>query len=141
MTYGTYSTPTFNAALHDPKYKIQEDGQELCDRVFNTFIDKGKSVETGTTITRYFCPNSINQTKKNFNLYSLDRTTDTNVIEYVESPEFQMVGKCGIDLPKHDAGPNSTIELEVTFGGTEIVVQVKDVQTESKLAETTERLV
>ena len=43
---GTYSTPTFNAALRDPKYKIQEDGQELCDKVFNTFIEKGKSVET-----------------------------------------------------------------------------------------------
>ena len=137
MTFGTYSTPTFDAALHDPKYKIQEDGEELCNKVFNTFIEKGQSVETGTTITRYFCPNSINQTKMNFNLYSLDRTTDAKKIEYVESPEFQKIGECVIELPKNHAGPDSTIELEVTFGGTEIVVQVKDAQTEAKLAEAT----
>ena len=137
MTYGTYSTPTFDAALHDPKYKIQEDGQQLCNKVFNSFIEKGESVEAGKTISRYFCPNSVNQRKMYFNLFSLDRKTHADKIEYVESPMFQKVGECVIDLPKNHAGPNSTIGLDVTFGGTEIVVEVKDIQTESKLAKAT----
>ena len=121
FTYGTDVRGLFKNGVHNPEKKVVNDeGEEGCEDCFDVFITKGEKVNTDEKRLFSYSPVFEGQTKIGITLYKVDRTkvmyTDESGVEQVEK----------VTLQSTDGPLGKSIEVQVTFGHTEILVKARD---------------
>ncbi|XP_062612228.1 heat shock 70 kDa protein 12B-like [Saccostrea cucullata] len=119
-TYGVQSNRNFESG-DPPEKKIKVGGIDKCKDIFSVHVGVNETVEVGTPLEpRCYLP--------------LHKDSDTvDIPIYVSSERFpkyttdhtcSYVGKMSVDLEK--SNNDREIEVKMTFGGTELIVEAKD---------------
>lgn len=127
-TYGVRSTREFDPEKHPPEKRKVVAHKVYCRDIFHTLVKKGERVDIEDTRTHTFFPIDPDSTELSFPFYSTDQedaefTTDPGVV----SENIRIL----ISSPDTTKGLDRELRLEVKFGGTELKVQVTDVESEN----------
>ena len=118
FTYGICNWMRFKAGVHDPKKKVVDDeGEEMCKDCFSVFITKDEEVKTSEQRIFYYAPACKGQTSVDFTLYKVGRSK----VKYIDESGVVQVILCSTNGPLGDS-----LEVRVTFGHTEILVEARD---------------
>ena len=123
-TYGCAADHLFDKDIHDPsrKYRSKRDGQYRCKGTFHEFVKQGEEIENPEVKTHTFHPKSKNEKGVTIPILMSNKQ---NVL-YRDEPEVERIGEVKLESPKGPLGDD--IELRVTFGHTEILVEARDTQ-------------
>ena len=124
-TYGVGTTRMFDPEKHPQAKRVVIADIVYCSDMFSTLVKKGERVDVEDTRTHTFVPTDPDLTEISFPFYSTDKedvefTTDPGVV----SENVRIL----ISSPDTTKGLDRELRLEVKFGGTELKVQVTDVE-------------
>ena len=121
FTYGTNARMLFKDGVHNPEKKVIDDeGVERCEDCFDVFIAKDEKVNPDEKRLFYYSPAVKGQTRMDFTLYKGERTK----VMYTDEPGVEVVKKMA--LQSKDGPLGKSIEVQVSFGQTEILVKARD---------------
>ena len=126
-TYGVEMNHTFNEAIHDASRKFESEGVSYCKEVFDKHVEVGQTVVYGESqAKRTYQPLTSSQTHVTFNVYA----SSTASPKYVTDFGCTLLGYVTIEV-KDMSVPlgQRTIEVDLTFSGTEIEINVKEQRT------------
>ena len=124
MSYGNSYLTNFDSSKHDRNYLEVHDGIEKCSKLFEIYVQKGSDVETGFSMELSYSPVTDDQNAMTIQLYAVDRTCSTLNPEYVDTRGFEKIGQVQLEMPGY--GKDRKVDVQVTFGGTEIQVSAVD---------------
>ena len=130
-TYGTDILKTFDPDIHDPNKTVTKDGVKKASPLFKVFVTKGDKIKTGETKSFIFTPASASQTNAGSTIYQTDKKEPM----YTDEDGVEKCGEVEIQLP--GTGSDREIEYQLTFGGTELEVQARDLRQGGDVARTT----
>ena len=120
-TYGKDVNQVYDPNIHPDPYKIVEhDGVSYAHPLFYKFITKGDLVNTGQKCVFTTSPSTATQQSMETNIFQTDKPDPV----YTDEEGVDMVGSIHIDLPGH--GLDREVEYLISFGGTELEVEVQD---------------
>ena len=120
-TYGTGSLNLFKASVHDSKRMvIDDDGDQRCEDCFDVFVTRDEEVTTGKARLFYYKPATKGQTKASFRLYKADKTKAM----YIDEEGVVTLGQVRLESSNGPLGQD--LEVRVTFGHTELMVEARD---------------
>ena len=123
-TYGCAADHLFDKDIHDSsrKYRSKRDGQYRCRGTFHEFVKLGEEMKNPEVKTHIFHPLS-----KNENMVKIPFLMSHKAhVMYCGEPEVEQIGEVIMESPEGSLGDD--IELRVTFGHTEILVEARDTQ-------------
>ena len=121
FTYGTRTRSRFKDGIHDPERKVIDDeGKERCKGCFSVFITKNEEVTTGEQRFFSYHPMYKEQTEVYFALYKVDKAK----VLYTDESGVEQVGQ--VTLHSTDGPLGQNLEVRVTVGHTEILVEARD---------------
>lgn len=117
-TYGVDSYVPYDKKIHKPgRAKIEtNNGSELVENGFVTYVNKGQSVKVDDTISVVFYPVNPDQEKVVFKIFA---STKSSVIY---SDEDGLIELDEIEVPLFGTGYNRPIDASMNFGQTEVKV-------------------
>ena len=119
-TYGIMVNTPFVNGVHDERFKIVQHGTFYCSHIFYPFIEKGQTLEVGTTIKHTFTLDPHAEQLVRIDIYSTDQPRK-QIYEYVHDSKYKRIGTVLANYVS--AGePFCTMDIEFHFGGTEIHV-------------------
>ncbi|XP_006823582.1 heat shock 70 kDa protein 12A-like isoform X2 [Saccoglossus kowalevskii] len=126
-THGCGTCAKFNPAIHNEKYMFKtSNGDIMCNNLFTKLVTVNEEVRLGEIRNFTFCPVETSQSKVAFEFY----TTSKSNVMYVNDPGVYKEGtKIVVDSPNITKGLGRDIEIRLEFGGTEIKVEARDVET------------
>lgn len=119
-TYGIAVDSIFDPSIHDSKHSTIVDGVRRCKNAFDIIMQKGKSASIGTVVKNIYV-SKINRDEINFRIF----TTDQYNPVYIDDEGCDLLGKAVIDIA--DASKEHDLEVEITFGNTEIGLKAVDI--------------
>ncbi len=124
-TYGVGTSCTFNPLIHPRSKREARPHKVYCRDIFSILVKKGERIDIEETRTYTFSPIDPDSTELSFPFYSTDQLdaqffTDPGVVR--ENVEIL------IPSPDTTKGLSRKLQLDVKFGGTELKVQVTDVE-------------
>ena len=120
-TYGTGCRMLFEDGVHDFKRLVTDDeGNRKCQNCFSVFITKDESVATGKARFFYYRPALKGQTVVSINVYRTDKTK----VMYINEEGVMKLGQVRLRSSKGPLGQD--LEVRVTFGHTELMVEARD---------------
>ena len=124
-TYGVRTSQKFDPEKHPPAKREVTPHKVYCRDIFATLVKKGERVDVEDMRTHNFFPIDPDATEISFLFYSTDQedaefTTDPGVV----SENVRIL----ISSPDTTKGLDRKLRLKVKFGGTELKVQVTDVE-------------
>lgn len=119
-TYGCASMPYFDTSKHKNEKKVIIDGKRLCKDVLHVFVVQGECVEMGRPKIFGFRPPEKKAKWADFQLY---RTNNDSVF-YIDDPDVQKLGK--ITLRSQGRPLGNYLEIRITFGDTELLIEARD---------------
>lgn len=124
-TYGVEIWETFDPAKHPPEKKKVYQGKVYCTDIFSTLAKKNERIDVEEKRSYRFSPTDPKATQIPFRFYSTSEeeaqfVTDRGVLS--EGIEVML------DSPHTTKGCERSLQLDVMFGGTELKVQVTDVE-------------
>jgi molecular chaperone DnaK (HSP70) len=122
-TYGISTRLAFKPAIH-PQHKkeIDSDGTEMCGDIFDPHINEGTSVHVGQA-QAWQGYQTAHDDQKVIGIRVF--ASPTSMTKFVTDTECNSLGK--MSVPITNPGPKGKdIEIRMTFGGTEIVVEGRD---------------
>ncbi|XP_022788648.1 heat shock 70 kDa protein 12A-like isoform X2 [Stylophora pistillata] len=124
-TYGVGTCCTFDPRIHPKEKKLVRPWKEYCCDIFETLVKKGERIDLEETRAHSFLPIDPDCTEISFRFYS----TNQDDAQFVTDREV-VSENVTVLIPSPDTtkGLNRRLRLEVKFGGTEIKVQVTDVE-------------
>ncbi|XP_061164053.1 heat shock 70 kDa protein 12B-like [Saccostrea echinata] len=126
FTYGIGCTELFDPQKHDLKRKMVIEGKERCSNIFSKHVEAGDVLylneEQGEH--KYF-PISVNQKAISFPLY----TTEAKKPQYTDEPGCTYLGTLTMDISNTKGGLDREFTARLKFGGTELTVSARNVQT------------
>ncbi|XP_077989994.1 heat shock 70 kDa protein 12A-like [Glandiceps talaboti] len=126
-TYGTETATEFKREVHDVKHMFTTSLDKVyCGNIFHKLVGINEEIYTGEVKLFTFFPIEPNQENVSFHFYT---TTEDNAVYTVEEHVKVEGTEIELDSPDTTKGIDRTIELAVEFGGTEIKVTAKDVET------------
>ena len=115
-TYGVRSTCDFQPGYHDESHKITINGKVKCRNTFSAFIKKGQDIPLGYCKEMSYRPLRPDQDEAETEVY----TTDRENVKYVTEPWVERHADISVEWPGN--GMDRTIDIAMTFGGTEVNV-------------------
>ena len=126
FTYGKKVLYHFDEKQHDISKKKTYNSIDWCDDCFEIFISKDEEITVGSVKTFTTMPAEPDQTGMTFKFY---RTEKTNVM-YVDEPGLTQVATAKLSS---SSGPlSNNVEIRVTFGHTEMLVEARDADKEKQ---------
>lgn len=124
-TYGVDGCCTFDPKIHPEEKRFVRPHNVYCDDIFVTLAKKGERIDIEETRTHIFTPVNSDSTKISFRFYSTNQEdaqffTDPGVV----SENVHIL----IPTPDTTKGLDRELRLDVKFGGTELKVEVTDVE-------------
>ena len=120
-TYGINCRMPFKDGVHDLKRKVKdEEGKERCEGCFSVFITKDEKVTTEKARLFYYRPAIEGQTVASMNVYKIDKTK----VMYIDEEGVKKLGH--FELRSSDGPLGQDLEVRVTFGHTELMVEARD---------------
>ena len=124
-TYGVGTTHTFDASKHPPEKKTIRPHIVYCRDIFKALAKKNERIDIEEKRSYLFSPIDPHQTEVSFPFFSTNEedaqfTTDPGV----KSENVKIV----VASPDTTKGLNRQLRLDVKFGGTELKVEVTDVE-------------
>ena len=132
-SYGFSMGVEFDSDIHDQNRIMITDFGLYCKNVFECMVEQGtaiKHMETRTTATG---PPSADSQKAYFPLFRKDGPP-RKPVQYTDVPEMTHVGTVIVDQPGY--GMHRTTEISFQFGGTEIKVEAKNLESGNKASTT-----
>ena len=124
-TYGVDTWCKFDPKIHPPGKREVRPHKVYCRDIFETLVKKGERIDIEETRTHTFKPTDPDSTKLSFRFYS----TDQEDAEFITDPRVVSENvEISISTPDTTKGLNRQLRLDVKFGGTELKVQVTDVE-------------
>lgn len=124
-TYGVRTCITFDPKIHPEEKRFVLQHEAYCRDIFKTLVKKGERIDIEETRTHSFTPVRPNVTKLSFHFYSTNQEhalfcTDPGVV----NENIHIL----IPSPETTKGSDRKLKLDVKFGGTELKVEVTDVE-------------
>ena len=124
-TYGVGTWHEFDPEIHPPGKREVCPHKVYCRDIFETLVKKGERIDIEETRTHNFRPVHPDSTELSFPFYS----TGQEDAEFITDPRVVSENvKILISTPDTTKGLNRKLRLDVKFGGTELKVQVTDVE-------------
>ena len=126
-TYGVETNRTFNEAVDDASRKFESEGESYCKGVFSKHVEVGQTVVYGESqAKRTYHPLTSSQTHVTFDVYA----SSTASPKYVTDFGCTLLGYVRLEV-KDMSVPleQRTLEVDLTFSGTEIEINVKEQRT------------
>lgn len=121
FSYGTDISRPFDPDLYAISRKKIVNGEERCNEVFSTIIEKDTSVPIGTKVKESYSTVHQNQKRMGINIYASNKKNPT----YVDEEGCHLIGEAGIDIPS-PSETKRTVEVEFIFGNTELSMTAKE---------------
>ena len=119
-TYGCQTEVPFVEGKHKPEKMKEEDGQKKCFDIFKVLVKKDEEVELGKTKSFKCKPAKSEGKKLDVDIYS----TDKDDVVYVDEEGVEKLGQ--IRLENKDGSLSSNLEIRMTFGFTELLMEAMD---------------
>ena len=124
-TYGVDTCCVFDPKIHPNEKRFVRPQKVYCRDIFETLVKKDERIDIEEKRTHTFFPIYPDSTEISFRFYS----TDQEDAQFVTDPGVVDENvKILIPSPDTTKGCNRKLRLDVKFGGTEIRVQVTDVE-------------
>ncbi|CAC5396425.1 unnamed protein product [Mytilus coruscus] len=130
-TYGTGTSLSFDANIHDKEHLVIEEDGEFCDGLFEVIVRKNDTVDIATAIEHNFTVDCNDQEPWELSLYASTKEKPM----YVDEKGCTLLGSMKISFSKA-----SDIERELRvaflFGNTELGVTATDILTGETVSST-----
>ena len=126
-TYGIEVNHEFNEAIHDPNKKFEAEGKVYCSKIFEKHVEVGQTVTYGEPqAKRTYQPLTSNQKHVSFIVHASSKTSP----KYINDFGCTMLGMVTVEV-KDMSVPlgQRSIEVDLTFSGTEIEIRAKELRT------------
>ena len=125
-TYGIACGLIFRENI-DPEHLIYYDDNYVkrCEYRFDKLVSVNEDIEIDHTVKRIQNPNEQNQLSAVIKIYESEK----DEVTYCDEPGTRQLGSITIPMTDTTGGMNRKMEITVRFGGTEIVVNGKDLTT------------
>lgn len=122
MTYGIEIQTDFDYKEHDDsKMAMNDYGEAKCVGLFSSFVTRGDTLNIGEAkILQYTTPEGY--TTIDFTIFG---TTEKHA-KYIDEPGVNRLGCVTLENPHGPLGKK--LEVRVTFGGTELLFEARDLQ-------------
>ncbi|KAL4224262.1 hypothetical protein ACF0H5_017715 [Mactra antiquata] len=127
-TYGVDVDCIFDETKHDAskKWWNKETKEYWCEDLFDIHVKKGESVSLlKSQPKQVYNPISKDQTSVYFGLYS---SSSINPM-YITDEGCKQIGQLEVEMPDTAGGTDREVEVSMLYGGTQIAVLAKDVNT------------
>ena len=125
FTYGRAVTKHFKDGVHEPSKKTHKKGKDYAIHCFEVFIKKGEEINTGTMRHFTSLPFYKDQTATSITFYKTEKEgvihVDERGVTRLATAELQSF-----------SGPLSKIEIRLTCGHTELLVEARDTKQEKE---------
>ena len=118
-SYGVATIRDFDERIHDNKHKLTFCGIAKCEHLFSCFIAKNKEVKFGEKIIKRFSNPTTKKPATNIHIYQYDGVP-SKPVQYVTAEGMKLLGSIECNTPER----GKHLEIAMTFGGTEIQVDV-----------------
>ncbi|XP_022320831.2 heat shock 70 kDa protein 12A-like [Crassostrea virginica] len=128
FTYGIGSTVPFDPEVHDPGKKIKdpEDGNFICDSIFSKHVEAGAVVYLNEEQKEHiYHPMHSDQKVISFPVYISENANPM----YTDEPGCKHLGQLDMDISDTTGGVKRQFAAKLKFGGTEITVSARNVDT------------
>ena len=124
-TYGVDMWITFDSDKHPPEKRVIKRNEVYCRDIFKTLARRNERIDIEEKRSYTFFPVDPDQTEVYFEFYSTSRED----AQFITDPgvESENVEIC-IESPDTTKGCDRKLRLDVLFGGTELKVEVTDVE-------------
>ena len=126
FSYGFEYNPAFDERIHDIARKANIRGYERCRNVFSCMIRAGDDIATGSSVKRILRPSVAEASDERLPLFA-KRGLPDKPTQYTDVPGMKRVGEVTVELAGFGIGRK--VEVGFVFGGTEIRVNARDLQT------------
>ncbi|GFO47586.1 heat shock 70 kda protein [Plakobranchus ocellatus] len=118
FTYGVGSYLPFEDGVHREDLRVNSDGMDLVKHIFQTWAEAGEVIGHNEIWRETYTPIINNQKGIIFEFF---RSTNKKV-QYTDEEGVEKCGFLVVEMPDPTGGRERAVDLEVTFGGTEIKV-------------------
>ena len=118
FTYGVGSYLPFVEGEHREDLKVMSDGATLCKHIFQTWADAGEVIGYNEVWRETYTPIITNQKGIIFEFFRSNKKK----IKYTDEPGVEKCGFLVVQMPDPTGDKERSVDLEVTFGGTELKV-------------------
>ena len=128
LTYGIGSTVPFDPEVHDPGKKIKdpENGNFICDSIFSKHVEAGAVVYLNEEQKEHiYYPMHSDQKVISFPVYISENANPM----YTDEPGCTHLGQLDMDISDTTGGVKRQFAAKLKFGGTEITVSARNVDT------------
>ena len=124
-TYGVDTWGVFDSDKHPPEKKVVRPHKVYCCDVFKTLVKKNERIDIEEKRSYTFTPIDPDQTEVTFHFYSTSQEDAQFITDPgVESENVEIL----IASPDTTKGLDRELRLDALFGGTELKVEVTDVE-------------
>jgi hypothetical protein len=123
-TYGVDMVERFDSYLHPSEKKITIDGKTYCSDIFSVHVHAGQALIVGEYQSKeIYNPVSHLSQGMEFRIFATLKSDP----KYVDEPGSEQIGK--LTIPMSGSGIGRKVQVKMIFGGTEIVVECKEIAT------------
>ena len=125
-TYGVNTCRRFDPTIHPEEKRKVRPHKVYCRDIFHILVKKGERIDIEERRTHTFTPVDPDSTEISFRFYS---TNQEDAPQFVTDPGVSSENvKISIPSPDTTKGLDRQLRLDVKFGGTELKVNVTDVE-------------
>ena len=125
-TYGCKVHYHFIDGTHNETRKEVIEGTVYCKDCFGIYVRKGESVDVGSVKTFASLPATSTQKTAEYILYCTDKVDPL----YVDEDGVEKIGQFEVKMPDTELGRKRELETRVTFGGTELLIEGREITRE-----------
>lgn len=118
FTYGVGSYLEFDEHEHREDLKVQTGEMTLCKNIFQTWAEAGEVLCFNEVWTESYTPIINNQKGIVFEFFKSSKRQ----VKYTDEPGVEKCGCLVVEMPDLTGDKSRAVDLQVTFGGTEINV-------------------
>ncbi|XP_060065172.1 heat shock 70 kDa protein 12A-like [Ylistrum balloti] len=121
-TYGIEINNVFEPTLHSPQNRFWSptNNQWYSCKCFDPFVTAEQEVEVGSIVTKFYTP-GCKQNEVEITVYASNQRPT-----YINEPSCFQIGKIKVERPVQGWNPQSVLQVDILFGGTEFTVKVSD---------------
>jgi hypothetical protein len=123
-TYGRRIRPIFDESKHDPQKRVEGENEDRCLDVFETFMEKNKSVPVDTIVKLEYHTVKNYQSTVSVAIYF----TKKKSANYVDDRDCKKLGEKLVVIPK-PSEERRYVDVEFRFGFTELEVTATERKT------------
>ncbi|XP_012946684.1 heat shock 70 kDa protein 12A [Aplysia californica] len=118
FTYGVGSYLPFEEGVHRDDLRVNSDGMDLCKHIFQTWAEAGEVIGYNEIWRETYTPIINNQRGIIFEFFR----SSNKKVQYTDEEGVEKCGFLVVEMPDPTGDRERAVDLEVTFGGTEIKV-------------------